>query len=584
MQRTLAAVLMADVAGYTRLMDEYESDTHPRLMALLDEVVEPAIATAKGQIVKNTGDGFLAYFASVSSAVECAAGIQQSVHGREAAQPAEKRLAFRMGLHVGDIVVEARDVYGAGVNLAARLQEIGEPGSLTISASVREQLGNNLKLPTIDLGNLTLKNIAAPVRAFRVITSPEADQQRTRAAGGPWNSRPSIAVLPFVEYGAGAGDSFIGDGIAEDVVAVLASLPDLFVISRNSTLKYRETPPNIQAIGRELGVRYIFSGTVRRRDNRLRISAELADTESLTVIATDRIEGETSDLFALQDRLTERVLQTIAPHIRGAELRRVRSKRTERLDAYDYMLRGLDLLYRLDQAEFEQARKMFELSISLDENYAAPRAFTALWHGIRIGQGWSPDRSADLAMVGEFASAALLRDPSDVWALAVSGHLRALLFRDFDAAFDMFDRALRASPNSSFAWARSSPVFSYVGEPVEARRRAEEALRLSPLDPHVFFTHCALGLAAYTEADYDGAIAWGRRCYAENPTYTANLRFLTASLAAGGRSEEARRIGASLCRLEPRFRVSKFCENYAYRDEHLNSRLAQHLLLASLPE
>lgn len=583
MQRRLAAILFADVAGYTRLMDEHEADTHHRLMALFDKVVKPAIAAANGRIVKNTGDGFLARFESVSGALDCAVEIQRKVHSREAAHPAKRQLALRMGLHVGDIFVEARDVYGAGVNLAARLQELAEPGGLTISASVREQLGGNLKLPIVDLGNVTLKNIAAPVRVFRVVMS-ETDRRRPPSPGAPWNSRPSIAVLPFVEYGPSAADSFIGDGIVEDVVAALASLPDLFVISRNSTLRYRETPPNINAIGRELGVRYVFSGTIRRRENRLRISAELADTESLAVIATDRLEGETTELFALQDQLTERVLQRIAPHIHEAELRRMRTKRTDSLDAYDYMLRGLDLLYRLEQAEFEQSRQMFQLSISLDEHYAAPYAFTALWHSIRIGQGWSQDRPADLAMVDEFASAALRRNPNDVWALALSGHLRALLFRDFDGAFALFDRALRASPNSAFAWSRSSPAFSYVGDAAEARRRAEEALRLSPFDPQVFFTHCALGLAAYTEGDYENAIVWGRRSFAENPSYTANLRFLTASLAAGGRAAEARQIGENLSRLEPHFRVRKFLETYAYKDERFKTRIGQHLLSSGLPE
>src|SRR5207302_1051214 len=279
-------------------------------------------------------------FESVSDAFTCAVDIQRSVHTRESPYSAERRLAFRMGLHAGDIVVEAHDVYGAGVNLAARLQELAEPEELAISASVREQLGNNLKLPTIDLGHVTLKNIAAPARVFRVLTLGEGERQRAPAM--PWTSRPSIAVLPFLEYGAEAAGSLLGDGIAEDVVAALASLPDLFVISRNSTLKYREAPPNIQTIRRELGVRYVCSGTARRHDNRLRVSAELSDTETLAVIATDRFEGDTSDLFALQDRLTERILQTIAPHIRRAEVRRARNKRTENLDAYEYMLRGLD--------------------------------------------------------------------------------------------------------------------------------------------------------------------------------------------------------------------------------------------------
>jgi len=582
MQRRLAAILFADVAGYTRLMDAYEADTHNRLMALFEEVIEPAIASLRGQIVKNTGDGFVARFESVSDAFECAVGIQQGVHSRESAHAEERRVVFRMGLHAGDIVVEAHDVYGAGVNLAARLQELADPEELTISGSVREQLGSNLKLSTIDLGRVTLKNIPTPVRVFRVLPLGESERQRPPAV--PWNSRPSIAVLPFTEYGTGAADRLLGDGIAEDMVAALASLPDLFVISRNSTLKYRDAPPNIQAIGRELGVRYVCSGTARRLDNRLRVSAELADTENLTVIATDRFEGDATDFFALQDRLTQRILQTIAPHIRHAELRRARNKRTENLDAYDYMLRGLDLLYRLRRDEFDQARRMFELSISLDDSYAAPHAFIALWHSIRVNQGWSSDRAADMAEVDEFASAALVRDPNDAWALSLSGHLRALLFRDFEAAFDLFDRALRASPNSAFAWSRSSPAFSYFGDPTEARRRAEEALRLSPLDPHVFFTHSALALAAYTEGDYENAIVWARRSTAESPKWTGNLRLLAASLAAAGRTEEARRVGASIGRMEPSFRVAEFCQNYGYSEESLRARLQHHLLLSGLPE
>lgn len=582
MQRRLAAILFADVAGYTRLMDEHETNTHRRLMGLLEEVVEPAISEGGGQIVKNTGDGFLARFDSVSDAFDCAVTIQRSINSREAEEPAEQRIGFRMGLHVGDIVAEARDVYGAGVNLAARLQEFAHPGELAISALVREQLGNNLKLATTDLGNVTLKNIAAPVRVYRVGPLNDEEHRRVPFPGTTRKSRPSIAVLPFVEYGVKPGESFLGDGISQDVVAALASLPDVFVISRSSTLKYRDASVNIETVGRELGVRYVLSGTVRRRDDRLRVLAELADTESLGVIATERIEGQTSDLFELQDRLTERVVQTIAPHIRGAEVRRARSKRTDNLDAYDYFLRGLDLLYHLDRDQFEQARRMFELSISLDDNYAAPHAFTALWHSIRFQQGWSPDRSKDLKFVDEFASAALLRDQNDVWALSLSGHLRAFLFRDFDVAFALFDRALRASPNSAFAWARSAPAFNYIGDTAEARRRAEAALRLSPFDPHIFFTHCTLGITAYIDSDYETAVAWGRRCHAENPTYTANLRFLAASLAGNGQLEEARRISRALRSVEPQFEVQKFVESYALQDKKFTARLGEHLLLAGL--
>jgi adenylate cyclase len=437
--------------------------------------------TNEDRIVKGTGDGFLASFASVNNAVQAAARIQREVHDREAGQPREMQIAFRMGLHSGDIVVEANDVYGAGVNLAARLQELAEPGNLLISGAVYEQLGSNLKLPSVDLGNVRLKNIANPVRVFKIVTSPGpplAPASRTYA-----HSRPSIAVLPFFEYGADADQSYFGDGLVEDVVGALASLPEMFVISRSSTLKYRENPPNIQAIANELGVRYILWGSVRRRDEGLRISAELADAETQAVIAPYQVEGSIVDLFSLQDDLVERVVQKITPNIREAELRRIRRQRPESLDAYDSTLRGLDLLYRLDRDEFEQARQMFARAIMLDDDYAAPHAFIALWHAIRIGQGWSPERAADMANVEEFASAALRRDPNDVWALALSGHLRALLFRDFDTSNYSNTRSAPAPTLLSLGRAavRPSVISAIPLKPGVALSRRSACRRLTPI-------------------------------------------------------------------------------------------------------
>jgi adenylate cyclase len=422
------------------------------------------------------------------------------------------------------------DIYGDGVNVAARLQEYGEPGGVILSGAVYDLVRGMIGAQARDLGFLRLKNFEKPVRAYAV-SGPASSVTRPRWSRG---SRPSIAVLPFVEPGVPSEQTYFGDGVVEDIVGGLASLQELFVISRNSTLKYRERPADLPAIGHELGTRYVLTGSIRRTDNQIRISAELADAETSGVLWTDRVTGDLSDLFAVQDRLTERVIQTIAPNIYGAEIRRVARKRTENFDAYDYRLRGLDLVYRLTPQEFDQAHEMFRKSIELDESYATPHALTALWHSIRVHQGWSPDRPQDLAAVDRFAAAALERDPLDVWALSLSGHLRALLFRDFEGALLLFDRAIDASPNSAFAWARSSPTFCYMGDGAEARRRAEGALRLSPFDPQIFFTHTALGHAGYTQGDYESAVVWGREAYAENPRYTANIRLLVASLAAAG--------------------------------------------------
>ena len=282
MQRQLAAILFADVAGYTRLLDVYEQETHPRLLALFNEVIDPAIATETGRVVKYTGDGFLACFASVNSAIKAAIEILQETHRREADRPDDRRIAFRMGLHSGDITIEDRDVYGAGVNLAARLQELAEPGRLLISGAVREQLGSNLGLATVDLGYMQLKNIANEVRVFEVDLFTEARLPTLRSgAQARSHSPPSIAVCPVTDFGADTDESYFGDGLVEDIVGALASLPDFVVISRSSTLKYRGRQPDLRGAAQELGVRYVLSGNIRRGNERLRISAGIGGHRNL---------------------------------------------------------------------------------------------------------------------------------------------------------------------------------------------------------------------------------------------------------------------------------------------------------------
>jgi adenylate cyclase len=578
--RRLAAIAFMDIVGYSSLMAEDEARTHQAWMALLADVVRPGADKHRGRVVKSTGDGVLAEFPSALEAVEWAREVQEQVHRAGATESIKPRpIALRIAVHVGDVMTTADDIYGDGVNVAARLQEYGEPGGVILSEVVYNLVRGTIGTQARDLGFLRLKNLR-PVRAYAL------DNPRRSTARPGWSrgSRPSIAVLPFVEHGVSSEHTYFGDGVVDDIIGGLASLQELFVISRNSTLKYRERPTDLGLIGNELGVRYVLSGSVRRIENRLRISAELADAETLGVLWSDRVNGDLADLFQLQDRLTERVVQTIAPNIYQAEIRRATRKRTENLGAYDYMLRGLDLLYRLTPQEFNQAHGMLEKSIELDESYALPYALTALWHSIRTQQGWSPDPAQDFAAVDRFTAAALERDPLDVWALSLAGHLRSLLFRDFESALVLFDRAIYACPNSAFAWARSSPTFCYMGDGAEARRRAEEALRLSPFDPQIFFTHTALCHAAYTEGNFENAAVWGRQAYTANPRYTANIRLLVASLAAAGTLDEARQVGQALIQLEPDFRVRKFCDNYAYRDPARRVALARHLLLAGLPE
>jgi DNA-binding NtrC family response regulator/TolB-like protein len=394
---------------------------------------------------------------------------------------------------------------------------------------------------------------------------------------------PSVAVLPFHVHGESDPQSYFGDSIVEDIIGSLAALRELLVISRTSTLRYRGAGADVRVAGRDLGVSYVLSGSLRRAGNRLRVSAELAETTRGGVVWASHFDGISEDLFALQDQLATRVASTIAPHVREAELRRALRKRPENMEAYDCMLRGLAQLYRLNLSDFNEAHTWLEKAIALDPAYAAPYALLAIWHTVRFGQGWSPDVPADQAEVLRLATAAVERDSFDAMALAMCGHAKSILRYEFPEAISLFDRAITASPSSAIAWTRSSPTYSYVGDAREAIRRAEHGLRLSPLDLHVFYAHGILGLSLYVAGEYGEAIRWGRQAMEENPRYTANLRILAASLAAAGHADEARGVSRTLLALDPSFEVRRFVEGYAIRDPERRDRLARHLGLAGLP-
>jgi len=394
--------------------------------------------------------------------------------------------------------------------------------------------------------------------------------------------RPSIAVLPFQVHGEGEAQAYFGDGVVEDIIGALAALREVFVISRNSTLRYRGTGSDVRTVGHELGVGYVLSGGVRRSGDRLVVASELAETGRGTVVWASRFDGSSADLFALQDLIASKVVSTIAPQVREAELRRALRKRPDNMEAYDCVLRGMAQRYHLDLEDFAEARTWLERAIALDPGYAAPYALLADWHSIRVNQGWSTDPAADNAEVIRLATTAFERDSFDAMALALCGHVKSLLLHQFDDAISLFDRAIAASPSSAIAWTRSSPTYSYLGNAREAIRRAEQGLRLSPLDLHIFFAHAILGLAFYVADEYEEGIRWGRKSREENPRWTANLRFLTVNLAAAGHLDEAHAVGQALLAVEPGFRVDSFIAGYALRDP-LRSRFADHLRQARLP-
>jgi adenylate cyclase len=577
--RRLVVVAAFDVVGFSTLVEAEEDSVLAAWRALRREI-DPLIARGGGRIFKSLGDGLLVEFTSPFDATRSALEVQAAV--AKTTPEHNIRLQMRCAIHMGDVTVEGTDLLGDAINVVSRLQQHAPVGGVLVSAAVMDLISGRMDAPIKDLGTLKLKNISRPVHAYAIGAGKRP--RTTPAIDSFQRQRPSIAVLPFVDQTAETGTSYFSDGLVEDIIAGLSCLPELIVISRASMLRYRGKVQEPRQIRRDLRVRYMLSGSVRRAGNMVRLSAELADCESGATIWSDRFAGETDDLFELQDELSVRVVATITPQVQEAELRRVLRKRPESLDAYDYVLRGLDLADRFDKDSFMQALVMFERAMALDPTYATAHALAASWHSGRFDQGWSLDPPADVQEADRLSRLALTLDRFNPLALAVCGHIRALLFRDFDGAIELFDRALAANPSSAIVWRRSSATFSYIGETREARRRADIGLRLSPYDREVFISYAVVALSSYAAGDYADAAQWARRSAAVNPRFMGNMRFLAASLAAAGQIEEARKVGLDMLRVDPNFSATRFAERHAFKDAAKRRLFGEHLMVAGLPE
>ncbi|TAJ35659.1 MAG: adenylate/guanylate cyclase domain-containing protein [Reyranella sp.] len=577
--RRLVVVAAFDVVGFSTVVEANE-DAALAAWRLLRREIDPLIARGGGRIFKSLGDGLLVEFTSPVEATRSALEVQAAVAAM--APAGDIRLELRCAIHMGDVIVEGSDLLGDGINIVSRLQDHAPVGGVLVSAAVMDLISGRIDAPIKDMGSLKLKNISRPVHAYGVGAGKRP--KSTPAIDSFQRRRPSIAVLPFTDQSGETANSYFSDGLVEDIISALSCLPELIVISRTSVLRYRGTAHDPRQVHRDLGVRYMLSGSVRRAGTKVRLSAELADCENGATIWSDRFAGEAADLFDLQDELSAKVVATITPQVQEAELRRVLRKRPESLDAYEYVLRGLDLFYRFEDDKFAQALPMFEKAMALDPSYATAHALAAGWYSVRINQGLSPDPVADNKEAERLSRLALTLDRFDPHALSICGHVRAFLFRDYDQAIELFDRALAANPSSAIAWLRSSATFSYIGETREARRRAEIGLRLSPYDAHVFYSYSIIALACYAAGDYADAAQWARRSAALNPRFTANLRFLAASLAANGQIDEAMQVGRDLLRVDPKFSASRFAQAYAFRDPAKRQLFADHLILAGLPK
>jgi len=581
-RRHLSVLAAADVVGYSIMMARDEARTYHRWMALLTEAIRPAATRHHGTIVKSMGDGILAEFMSAVDAVEWASDIQRAAAARPPGPDDALSLSLRVAIHLGDVIVRGDDIFGDGVNIAFRLQEQAEPGGIVISEAIHELVRGTIGQRVRDLGFLDLKHIERPIKAYAVDYGTPPPAPHLRPLRG---TVPSIAVLPFQNLGGNSSDDYFADGIVEDIIVSLASLRELLVISRNSTLAYRGRQVDPREVGRTFGVRYVLEGSVRKASNALLVTTQLCDADTGANLWGKRREVPLDELFDVQDRIVSDVVGGIAPNVRAAELERALRIRPASFTAYDYTLRALDIINNLeDRQTFTSARDYLDKAMAEHPGFAMPVAWAARWYSISIGQGWSDNPVDDAARAAALANRAIELDGHNALALATYGHLRSYLFHDHDSALVYFDRALAACPNSSLAWILSSGTLSYVGRGADAVRHAERGLRLSPFDRSLFHHYGFLSLAHYSDGSFEDAVKWGRMSAVENPAYTANLRTLAAALAALDRLDEARDVAAMLMRLEPDFRLELYGRTrQPFRHSRTRARYMEHLRRAGLP-
>jgi TolB-like protein/Tfp pilus assembly protein PilF len=561
--RRLVAVFAADVAGYSRLTGADEEGTHVRLWEHLQDLFAPNIAARCGVIVKNTGDGLLAEFDSVVDAVRCAVDVQHGMAERNAAVPPNDRIEFRIGVNVGDIIKDRGDIFGDVVNVAVRLEAIAQPGGICVSDDAYRHVANKVDLSFDDLGEQALKNIERPVRVFRVRDRGVAADQRPSLLPP---DKPSIAVLPFENMSGEPEQEYFADGMVEEITTALSRFKSLFVIARKSSFTYKGRAIDVKQVGRELGVRYVLEGSIRKAATRVRITGQLVDTTTGVHLWADRFEGGNEDIFDLQDKVTESVVGAVAPELQQAEIERARRKPTESLDAYDFFLRGMarevaDLAGGLEQPTSEgtsDALRLFCGAIELDPEFASAHGMASLCYAQRKAFGWMSDREREVAEAERLARRAIQLGKDDAVALATGGYVLAFVVHELEAGAAAIERALMLNPNFAAAWLFLGWTKVWQGQPDMAIERIERAMRLSPLGRGIAGMQAAVAHAHFFAGRNDEASAWAERLLREYPASHPGLRIAAASNAAAGRSEEARKAAARLQRLDPALRLSNF--------------------------
>jgi TolB-like protein len=592
--RKLAAVLAADVVGFSRLTGADEDRTLARLRALRSDLIDPTIAVHKGRVVKRTGDGAIVEFRSVVDAVRCGIEIQNSMIERNAGLPPERRIEFRIGIHLGDVVEESDgDLMGDGVNIAARLEGVAQPGAICLSEDAYRQVRSRLDLAISDLGETKLKNIAEPMRIYSLEFGGAVAAKATASTGtatpaAPGLSlpdKPSIAVLPFQNMSGDPEQEYFADGTVEDIITALSRFRQLFVIARNSSFVYKGRAVDVKQVSRDLGVRYVLEGSVRKAANRIRITAQLIDATTGVHLWAERLDGGLEDIFDLQDQVTARVVGEIAPKLEQAEIERAKRKPTESLDAYDYYLRGRANLNRGTRDATDEALSQFYQALQLDPDFASAHAMAAWCHFWRKVNGWmTDDRLQEIAEGARLARRAVELGADDAVALTRSGHALGHLADDLDGGIALIDRALVLNPNLASAWFLGGFLRIWNGEPNGATDYFERAMRLSPLDPEMYRMQAGMAMAHLFAGRFDTASSLAEKAFRQLPSFLMVVGIIAASHALAGHQDEAQRAMNHLRQLDPTLRLSNLADWLPIRRPKDLATFADGLRTAGLPD
>jgi TolB-like protein/class 3 adenylate cyclase/Tfp pilus assembly protein PilF len=593
-ERRLAAILAADVVGYSRLMGADEVGTLQALKAHRREVVDPAIAAHNGRIVKTTGDGMLVEFGSVVDAVTCAMSVQKSMADRSSTSidPSNSnstpRIVFRIGINIGDIIIDGADIFGDGVNVAARIEAECEPGGVYLSANAFEQIRSKTSFAFDDMGERHLKNIERPTRVYSArIGEPQAAPQNNEQVitGKPLSlpDKPSIAVLPFQNMSGDPEQEYFADGMVEDIITALSRFQSLFVIARNSSFTYKGKAVDIKQVGRELGVRYVLEGSVRKAGGRVRITGQLIEAATNRHIWADKFDGALADIFDLQDQVTMSVVGLIAPKLEQAEIERAKQKPTDRLDSYDFYLRGTELVSTRTLSALPEALELFKKAFERDPEYAAAYAMAAwtilLQQGIS-GVPLSAEMRADAIRLADLGSR---KGTDDAFVLARSGHVLTYLGHEYDRGASMVEQAVALNPNLAIAWHSRGWVSLMCCEDERAIESFERMIRLSPLDPLRVRAWGGSSFALFALGRYEDGFLSGKKAV-QFITDAQSMGAYIVNAVRAGHAVEAREAVAQLLKLHPDFRASHAQKAFPMRSQEAKDRITAALRDAGLPD